>query len=101
MKEAETRLRASEARGAVLLRNLLVRTEDARILGDAKNAKARLSQLRTVNGDLIRDHEIGANSYSDLVRTLRELNATVQRVSRLRGEDDNNKQKENSIRLLD
>ncbi|XP_046748192.1 Bardet-Biedl syndrome 2 protein homolog isoform X2 [Diprion similis] len=84
LRETEIRLRAGEARGAALLRNFLVRTEDARILGDAKNAKARLAQLRAVNGDLIRDHEIGANSYRDLVRTLKVLNAAVQRIARLR-----------------
>ncbi|XP_015513002.1 Bardet-Biedl syndrome 2 protein homolog isoform X1 [Neodiprion lecontei] len=84
LRETEIRLRAGEARGAAMLRNLLVRTEDARILGDAKNAKTRLAQLRAVNGDLIRDHEIGANSYRDLVRTLKELNAAVQRIARLR-----------------
>ncbi|XP_048510974.1 Bardet-Biedl syndrome 2 protein homolog isoform X2 [Athalia rosae] len=84
LRETESRLRAGEARGAALLRNLLVRTEDARILGDAASAKTRLSQLRSVNSDLIREHEIGANSYADLVRTLRELNAAIQRVARLR-----------------
>lgn len=87
LRETEIRLRATEARGAALLRNLIVRTEDARILGNAISAKTRLSQLRAVNRDLLREHEIGVNNYKDLVLTLRLLNAAVQRAARLRGQE--------------
>jgi hypothetical protein len=84
-KEVEARLQAETAGNSSLVKNLMVRLEDARILENIDGMRKRLSQLKIVNGDLIKDHEIKSNSYGELVATLKELNMGVQNASRLRG----------------
>lgn len=46
--------------------------------------RKRLMQLKSINGDLIREHEIRLNSHRELAASLKELNIGVQRASRLR-----------------
>ena len=84
-KEVEARLQAETAGSSNLVKNLVVRFEDARILENVEDMKRRLIQLQAVNGDLIRDHEIKSKSFNELVNALKELNIGVQNASRLRG----------------
>lgn len=86
LREVETRLQADTAGGAALLKNLVVRLEDARILEDVEGMKRRLQQLKTVNGDLMREQEIRTNSSKELTVALKQLNVGVRHAARLRGE---------------
>lgn len=85
LREVEARLQADAAGGSTLLKNLVIRLEDARILEDAEGMRRRLVQLKTVNGDLMREHEIRMNSSREIGITLKELNIGVRYASRLRG----------------
>ncbi|XP_066591973.1 Bardet-Biedl syndrome 2 protein homolog [Prorops nasuta] len=84
LKEVDSRLQAEAAGGATLLKHIVIRLEDARILEDMADMRRRVCQLKNINGDLIREHEIGMKSYKELAKTLKELNIAVQRVARLR-----------------
>ncbi|XP_012280111.1 Bardet-Biedl syndrome 2 protein homolog [Orussus abietinus] len=84
LKEVESKLQAEVAGGLTQLKDLVIRLEDARILEDVENMKKRLVQLRSVNGDLIREHEIRMKSHGEFTAALKELNVGVQRASRLR-----------------
>ncbi|KAJ8675989.1 hypothetical protein QAD02_011775 [Eretmocerus hayati] len=83
-KEIEARLQAETAGNASLVKNLVVRLEDARILEDVDGMRRRLIQLKALNGDLIRNHEIRSKSFHELVSAIKELNLGVQNASRLR-----------------
>ncbi|KAK0179481.1 hypothetical protein PV327_005231 [Microctonus hyperodae] len=84
LKEVDTRLQADAAGGSTLLKNLVIRLEDSRILNDLENMRKRLHQLKTINGDLIRAHEFRVNSRKELALTLKELNVGVRYAARLR-----------------
>lgn len=85
LKEIDARLQAEAAGEATILKNIVIRLEDARILENVGDMKKRLSQLKNINGDLIREHEIRMKSYRELTANLKELNLGVQRAARLRG----------------
>ncbi|XP_043588448.1 Bardet-Biedl syndrome 2 protein homolog isoform X1 [Bombus pyrosoma] len=84
LKEIDTRLQAEAANETVLLKNIVIRLEDARILENIDEMRRRLVQLKNVNVDLIREHEIRMKSYRELTANLKELNLGVQRAARLR-----------------
>lgn len=84
-KEIEARMQAETAGSSGLVKNLIVRLEDSRILEQVQDMRTRLTQLKNVNGDLIRDHEIRSKSFAELVTALKELNFGVQNASRVRG----------------
>lgn len=85
MREVDARLQADAAGDSTLLKNLVIRLEDARILTDVEGMKKRLLQLKNVNSDLMRENEIRTNSSRELTSTLKELNIGVRKASRLRG----------------
>lgn len=85
LKEVDARLQAEAAGGATLLKSIVIRLEDARILENIDDMRKRLMQLKNINGDLIREHEIRLNSHRELAASLKELNIGVQRAARLRG----------------
>lgn len=84
LKEIDARLQAEAASETTLLKNIVIRLEDARILENIDEMKKRLVQLKNVNVDLIREHEIRMKSYRELTANLKELNSGVQRAARLR-----------------
>lgn len=69
---------------ANLLRNLLIRSEDARLLKDWNLMKRLYIELDEVNSSLRRGCEIRMTNYKDIVGTVKELNGIVQKASRLR-----------------
>jgi len=85
LKEVDARLQAEAASSATLLKNIVIRLEDARILENIDDMRKRLTQLKNINGDLIREHEIRLNSHRELAASLKELNIGVQRAARFRG----------------
>ncbi|XP_017893284.1 Bardet-Biedl syndrome 2 protein homolog [Ceratina calcarata] len=84
LKEIDARLQAEAANETLLLKNIIIRFEDARILENIDEMRRRLVQLKNVNVDLIREHEIRMKSYRELTANLKELNLGVQRAARLR-----------------
>lgn len=84
LKEVDARLQAEAANGTTLLKNIVIRLENARILENIDDMRKRLTQLKNINGDLIREHEIRLNSHRELAASLKELNIGVQRAARLR-----------------
>ncbi|KAL6265602.1 hypothetical protein P5V15_002396 [Pogonomyrmex californicus] len=84
LKEVDARLQAEAAGAATLLKSIVIRLEDARILENIDDMRKRLMQLKNINGDLIREHEIRLNSHRELATSLKELNIGVQRAARLR-----------------
>lgn len=85
MKEIDARLQAEAANDTTLLKHIIIRLEDARILENIEEMRRRLVQLKNVNVDLIKEHEIRIKSYRELSANLKELNLGVQRAARLRG----------------
>lgn len=85
LKEVDAWLQAEAAGAATLLKSIVIRLEDARILENIDDMRKRLMQLKNINGDLIREHEIRLNSHRELAASLKELNIGVQRAARLRG----------------
>lgn len=86
LKEIDIRLQAEAANETTLLKNIIIRLEDARILENIDEMRKRLVQLKNVNVDLIREHEIRMKSYKELTANLKELNLAVQNAARLRGD---------------
>ncbi|XP_043493368.1 Bardet-Biedl syndrome 2 protein homolog [Polistes fuscatus] len=84
LKDVDAKLQAEAASNAVLLKSVVIRLEDARILQNVEEMRKRLLQLKAINSDLIRNHEIRMNSNRDLSTHLKELNIGVQRVAKLR-----------------
>ncbi|CAK9811316.1 Bardet-Biedl syndrome 2 protein homolog [Anthophora plagiata] len=84
LKEIDARLHAEAANETTLLKNIIIRLEDARILENIDDMRRRLVQLKNVNVDLIKEHEIRIKSNRDLTASLKELNLGVQRAARLR-----------------
>ncbi|KOC68500.1 Bardet-Biedl syndrome 2 protein like protein [Habropoda laboriosa] len=84
LKEIDARLQAEAANETTLLKNIIIRLEDARILENIDDMRKRLVQLKNVNMDLIKEHEIRIKSYRELTGNLKELNLGVQRAARLR-----------------
>nr|XP_012227141.1 PREDICTED: uncharacterized protein LOC105674990 [Linepithema humile] len=84
LKEIDARLQAEAAGSATLLKSIVIRLEDARILENIDDMRKGLMQLKNINGDLIREHEIRLNSHRELAASLKELNIGVQRAARLR-----------------
>ncbi|KAK2582215.1 hypothetical protein KPH14_004567 [Odynerus spinipes] len=84
LKDIDAKLQAEAAGAGVLLKSVVIRLEDARILQNVEEMRKRLLQLKAINSDLIRNHEIRMNSNRDLLANLKELNIGVQRVAKLR-----------------
>ncbi|KAK6620400.1 hypothetical protein RUM44_006801 [Polyplax serrata] len=67
-----------------LIRNLLIRSEDTRLLKDWKLTKRFYEELDELNKGLRRSYEIRVANYCDTVNTVKQLNGIVQKASRLR-----------------
>lgn len=67
-----------------LIRNLIIRSEDARLLNDLKLMKRFYNELNELNNDVRNGYEIRVTNYNDIVSTVKELNGIIQKASRLR-----------------
>ncbi|XP_069757157.1 BBSome complex member BBS2 [Narcine bancroftii] len=66
------------------VRNLLIRAEDARLMGDMTNMKKEYMELYDLNRDLINGYKIRCNNYTELLNCLQAVNRAIQRAGRLR-----------------
>ncbi|XP_063718376.1 Bardet-Biedl syndrome 2 protein homolog isoform X2 [Symsagittifera roscoffensis] len=82
--EARSRLSAEVADNSTLIRSMVVKAEDARLLGDWKGMRNTYSQLYTTNQGLINSYNIRCQNQSDLMAALKLVNQIIQRTANLR-----------------
>lgn len=78
------KLTAEMADHSNLIRNLVVRAEDARLMGDMRNMKKGYMELYDLNRDLINGYKIRCNNHQQLLNGLRVVNQTIQKAGNLR-----------------
>ena len=78
------RLSADMADHSGVIRSLVVRAEDSRIMGDMKSLRKWSSQLYDINRDLVSQYRIRCNNHKELMDTLKEVNQIIQKAARLR-----------------
>ncbi|KAF6287564.1 Bardet-Biedl syndrome 2 [Rhinolophus ferrumequinum] len=78
------KLSADMADNSNLIRSLLVRAEDARLMRDMKTMKNRYMELYDLNKDLINGYKIRCNNHTELLGNLKAVNQAIQRAGRLR-----------------
>ncbi|XP_012860650.1 Bardet-Biedl syndrome 2 protein [Echinops telfairi] len=78
------KLSADMADNSSLIRSLLVRAEDARLMRDMKAMKNRYMELYDLNKDLLNGYKIRCNNHTELLGNLRAVNQAIQRAGRLR-----------------
>lgn len=81
---AHQKLSADMADNSNLIRSLLVRAEDARLMGDMKTMKNRYMELYDLNKDLLNGYKIRCNNHTELLGSLKAVNQAIQRAGRLR-----------------
>jgi Bardet-Biedl syndrome 2 protein len=65
-------------------KTLVIRAEDARILGDVKAMRGAYSELYSLNAELIGEYNKRANNHEQLLAALKEVNHMIQKTARLR-----------------
>lgn len=78
------KMNADMADSSNLVKTLLIKAEDMRILGDMPAMRKHYKKLHDVNRDLIAEHTKRSNNHSLLLADLKEVNLMIQRVARLR-----------------
>eukprot|EP00245_Coleochaete_scutata_P017419 TRINITY_DN8533_c0_g1_i1.p1 TRINITY_DN8533_c0_g1~~TRINITY_DN8533_c0_g1_i1.p1 ORF type:complete len:185 (-),score=41.30 TRINITY_DN8533_c0_g1_i1:105-590(-) len=78
------KLMAETADSSNLIKALVVKAEDARILSHMPNMKRMYTELFHLNRDLIMEHRKRSTNHAELLQTLKEVNQMVQRAARLR-----------------
>merc|ERR1712157_588091 len=78
------KLTAEMADSANLVKALIVKAEDYRMLSDMTNLKKVFSGLQQTNGDLIAEYSKRANNHSQLLAQLKEVNMMIQKAAKLR-----------------
>ncbi|XP_062997425.1 Bardet-Biedl syndrome 2 protein isoform X2 [Elgaria multicarinata webbii] len=78
------KLTANMADNSNLIRSMLVRAEDSRLMGDMKNMKKRYIELYDLNRDLLSQYKIRCTNHTELLNNLKAINQAIQRAGRLR-----------------
>nr|BCL66158.1 Bardet-Biedl syndrome 2 protein [Volvox reticuliferus] len=78
------RMNADMADSSNVIKQLIIKAEDARILGDMRAMRKYYRQLADLNRDLIAEHDKRATNHVALLEALREVNQMIQRAARLR-----------------
>ncbi|XP_023337045.1 Bardet-Biedl syndrome 2 protein homolog isoform X2 [Eurytemora carolleeae] len=78
------KLSADMADHSGVIRSLVVRGEDSRILKDMQSMKKWYGQLHDINRDLVSGYKIRVTNHEELMDTLKEVNQVIQRAGRLR-----------------
>jgi len=78
------KLTAEMADSANLVKALIVKAEDYRMLSDMQHLKKVFSNLQTTNGDLIAEYNKRANNHTQLLGQLKEVNMMIQKAAKLR-----------------
>lgn len=78
------KLTAEMADSANLVKALIVKAEDYRMLSDMPHLKKAFSSLQQTNGDLIAEYNKRANNHQQLLAQLKEVNMMIQKAAKLR-----------------
>ncbi|XP_075796511.1 BBSome complex member BBS2 isoform X3 [Pelodiscus sinensis] len=78
------KLTADMADHSNLIRSMLVRAEDSRLMGDMRNMKKRYMELYDLNRDLLNEYKIRCTNHTELLNNLKAVNQAIQRAGRLR-----------------
>jgi len=78
-------LTAQMADHSNLIRNLLVRTEDSRLMEDITGMKRNYFELMNMNRDLVNGYKIRCSNHEELLKNVKNLNVTIQKAGNLRG----------------
>merc|ERR1719473_1537334 len=78
------KLTAEMADSSNLVKALIVKAEDYRMLSDMPNLKRVFSNLQQTNSDLIAEHSKRANNHNQLLAQLKEVNLMIQKAAKLR-----------------
>eukprot|EP00906_Rhabdomonas_costata_P038539 RCo054403 len=78
------KLTAEMADSSQLVKALVIKAEDARILNDMRLMKKMYSSLYDVNRELIGEYLKRANNHDELLSALKGVNAMIQKAARLR-----------------
>eukprot|EP00405_Crypthecodinium_cohnii_P023237 CAMPEP_0206474582 /NCGR_PEP_ID=MMETSP0324_2-20121206/33568_1 /ASSEMBLY_ACC=CAM_ASM_000836 /TAXON_ID=2866 /ORGANISM="Crypthecodinium cohnii, Strain Seligo" /LENGTH=719 /DNA_ID=CAMNT_0053949773 /DNA_START=137 /DNA_END=2293 /DNA_ORIENTATION=+ len=78
------KLTAEMADASSLVKALIVKAEDYRLLSDMGNLKKVFGGLQTTNGELIAEYNKRANNHQQLLVQLKEVNLMIQKSSKLR-----------------
>lgn len=81
---AGQKLTAEMADHSNLIRSLVVRAEDARLMGDMKNMRRGYMELFDLNRDLVNGYRIRCNNHTELLSCLKIVNQTIQKAGNLR-----------------
>merc|ERR1719181_2360641 len=78
------KLTAEMADSSNLVKALIVKAEDYRMLSDMGNLKKVFSSLQQTNSDLIAEYNKRANNHQELLGQLKEVNMMIQKAAKLR-----------------
>ncbi|CAK9033061.1 Bardet-Biedl syndrome 2 protein [Durusdinium trenchii] len=84
MNSIRQRLSAEMADESNYIKSLVVKAEDARILGDITSITQTYQELTTLNVQLIGEYNKRSNNQENLLNTLKEVNQIIQWASLLR-----------------
>lgn len=84
LQSVRQRLSSEMADQSGLIRTLIVRGEDSRLLNDMKSMRKWFGQLYDINQDLVSGYKIRVNNHSELMETLKDVNQIIQKAGRLR-----------------
>jgi Bardet-Biedl syndrome 2 protein len=84
------KLSAEIADSSNLIKTLVIRAEDARLLGNMSAMMKMYGQLQELNGELISEYKKRANNHAELLRCLKDVNQMIQKAARLRMGDMKN-----------
>ncbi|CAD5110876.1 DgyrCDS241 [Dimorphilus gyrociliatus] len=82
---AGQKLTAEMADHSNIIKNLIVRAEDARLLGDIKSMRKNYMDLFNFNKDLINGYKVRSTNHTELLNCLKQLNQIIQKAGKLRG----------------
>ena len=84
LQSVRQRLSADMADHSGVIRSLVVRSEDSRIMADMKSVRKWTGQLYDINRDLVSQYKIRCNNHKELMDTLKDVNMIIQKAARLR-----------------
>ncbi|CAM9602208.1 unnamed protein product, partial [Chrysoparadoxa australica] len=78
------KLTADMAEASARIKMLVIKAEDARLLGDMPRMRQMYAALYTLNNQLVAEHAKRANNYQALLASLKEVNLTIKLAANLR-----------------
>merc|ERR1712154_43825 len=82
--EIRNKLSIDIASNTAIIKNLIVKADDSRIQKNYKNFKKQFSELFDVNQEMIGEFNKRQNNHKNLINSLKEINQTIEKMSRLR-----------------